>query len=174
MPPAEASPRNRMGRWPAFGAAITMFVLLAGAVIAWQLLEDPGPDASARSCSWPSEIHGANSDQARLVRCYLRALARQSESEMRAVVPSSDNGGPTKFTASDFAHTVDARNGRAIVTVEANDVDSADAAVTIRFADGAQETLEIHLANPASSHSWRFWNLGSYPDEPSAPAPVTR
>jgi hypothetical protein len=107
-----------------------------------------------------------------LIRCYLRAVAHHSDSGLRAVVPSRDNGGPTGFSPADFAHRRDAAAGPATVTVAANDVDSADATVTISYTDGARDLLEIHEANPSSSHSWRFVNIGTYPSDPDQPSPA--
>ncbi|WP_152627077.1 hypothetical protein [Streptacidiphilus melanogenes] len=131
-----------------------------------------GPDASAPSCSWPARIEHADADQAGLIRCYLRALADHSDSELRAVVPAADNAGPAGFSAVDFTHSADAADGVATVTLAANPSDSADAEVTIRYADGARDALEIHLANPGSTHSWRLGNIGTFPSDPSAPSPV--
>ncbi|WP_042422906.1 hypothetical protein [Streptacidiphilus anmyonensis] len=142
----------------------------------WRQVADAlaGPDASAPSCSWSARIENASTDEAGLVRCYLRGLADHSDSELRAVVPSTDNGGPTGFSAADFAHSRDAAAGPAIVTLAPNPSDTADASVTIRYADGARDVLEIHLADPESLHSWRFYNLGTYPSDPNAPSPVAQ
>ncbi|TDU02661.1 hypothetical protein EDD99_1062 [Streptomyces sp. 846.5] len=140
----------------------------------WPQVQDAldGPDASEPSCSWSANINGASADQAGLIRCYLRAVARHSDSELRAVVPSMDDNGPTGFSAPDFAHSHDAAAGPATVTVVANDSDSADATVTISYADGARDLLEIHGANPTSSHSWRFFTIGTYPSDPNQPSPA--
>lgn len=173
---ATDAPTRRLHRGRA--AALTVVVLVLVAVLAafaWRRIRDAaaGPDASAPSCSWPAHIEQANSDQAGLIRCYLRAVADHNASEMREVVRAADDNGPTGFSATDFAHTADARSGTATVTVAGNDSDSADATVSIRYANGARDEHEIHLANPTSSHSWRFWDIGSYPSDPNAPPPAS-
>jgi hypothetical protein len=151
-------------------ALLTHWLLNGG----WPPIQDAldDPDASEPSCSWSAHIEGADADQTGLIRCYLRAVAHHSDSELRAVVPSRDDSGPTGFSAPDFAHSHDAAAGPATVTVAANDADSADASVTISYTDGEQNTLEIHRANPSSSHSWRFVNIGTYPSDPDQPSPA--
>jgi hypothetical protein len=130
-----------------------------------------GPDASEPSCSWAQvRLTGADADQAALVRCYLRAVAERSQDGLLAVVPSRDNGGPSGFAAADFAHAATVAGGVTTVAVVGNTTDSADAAVNIRYADGSRQELEIHLANPTSSHSWRFQNLGTFPEDGPPPA----
>ncbi|MEY9878097.1 hypothetical protein ABH931_007622 [Streptacidiphilus sp. MAP12-33] len=169
---------GRRGRAVLWGGVATWIVVAGGVLVgwvgpaAWSAVQEfrDGPDAGEPSCSWTAHIEKADADQAALVRCYLRALADHSEDELRAVVPSQGNGGPSGFTAADFAHTRDANSGTATVTVDAdNEVDSADASVEIRYANGVTQTLEIHLANPMSLHSWRVWNLGTYPNDPNVP-----
>ena len=169
---AGASRRRRLWLVRAAPAVAVVLLGLWLATDGWAQVQDAldGPDASAPSCSWSARIEGANADQTGLIRCYLRALAHHSDSGLRAVVPSKDNDGPTAFTATDFAHSSDAATGTATVTVTANDNDSADASVTIRYADGAHDQLEIHYANPASSHSWRFVNIGTHPSAPNEPS----
>jgi len=164
---------SRARRWGV--AAVASSLVLLGRWLAptvWSTAHDflSGPDASEPSCSWPADIQQANADQARLIRCYLRAVAQHSDSGLRAVVRSTDDDGPTGFSAADFAHTRDADRGTATALVTGDGVDSADATVTIRYADGARDQSEIHLADPASAHSWRFWNVGSYPTDPTAPS----
>ena len=157
-------PRSRYW-WPVAGLVAVL------AVFGWAKVRDaaPGPDVSAPSCSWPAHIEHANSDQAGLVRCYLRALAHRSASELRAVVRSEDDNGPTGFSSADLAHSADARSGAANVTVTSSDVDGADAAVSIRYADGAHDEQEIHLADPSFSQSWCFWDIGTYASDSAAP-----
>ncbi len=163
---------SRARRWSVAAAATSLLLLgLWLAPTAWSTALGflAGPDASEPSCSWSADIRQADPDQAQLIRCYLRAVAQHSDSELRAVVPSADNDGPTGFSPADFAHTRDAARGTATVLVAGNPDDSADATVTIRYADGAGQQLEIHLANPGSTHSWRFDNVGNYPATPLAP-----
>jgi hypothetical protein len=154
--------------------AVTIAVLVAGLAVAAFAAhrELAGPDASAPSCSRPAHIQHANAVQDGLIRCYLQAVADQSSSEMRAVVPARGNGGPTDLGPEAFAHAADARSGEATATVTGNDVDDADATVAIRYADGASDELDIHIANPASARSWRFSNVGLFPSGPP-PAQVS-
>ncbi len=160
---------RRRRRRAVAAAAVVVVILLAG--FGWRTVRDAaaGPDASSLSCSWPARIEHANSDQAGLIRCYLRAVAQHSAGELRSVVRAADDDGPTGFPASDFAHAADAHSGTATVIVAGNESDSADAEVSIRYADGVRESHELHLANPRSSHSWRFWDIGSYPGDPNVP-----
>lgn len=169
---------RRTTRW-LVTAAVTGLVLLLGLWLGpatWRKVRDlsEGPDAPGPSCSWPADIRQGNPDQAGLIRCYLRAVAHHSESELRAVVPSRDNGGPTGFSTADFTHTHDVNSGTPLATVVANDSDSADATVVIRYADQARDQLEIHLANPSSKDSWRFWNLGTHPGDANPPPAARR
>ena len=170
----DAEDSRRRGFWTLRAVPAVAVVLLGlwFVIYGWPQVQDAleGPDASAPSCSWSARIEKANADQAGLIRCYLRALAQHSDSGLHEVVPSRDNEGPTGFSTADFAHSRDAAAGAATVTVKANDEDTADASVTISYADGAQDLLEIHLANPASAHSWRFVNIGSYPNNPNEPS----
>lgn len=177
MPVDADSAQRRAGTTRRRVAVVVATVALVGVAIwvgpptGWGWLQDAldGADASAPSCSFAAHIRKANSDQDGLTRCYLKAVADRSASEMRAVVRASDNNGPTRFTSADFAHATDVRSGTPNATVIANDVDSADAMVAIRYADGARQALEIHLANPSSTHSWRFWDIGEYPGDTNAP-----
>ncbi|MGV9563045.1 hypothetical protein [Streptomyces sp. NPDC003480] len=169
--------RWRMKRWGVSAAvAVAAGVLLARWLgpDPWLTIQDfaEGPDAAAPSCSWPVHLEKANSDQAGLIRCYLRAIAHHSTSELRIVVRARNDNGPTGFSAADFAHTHDVNSGTATATVVGNDVDSADATVMIRYADGVRQELELHLANPSSTDSWRFWDVGTYPSDPNDPPGV--
>ena len=168
---------SRWGRRRTVTGTLTALALLCAlclALVAWAQVRSyfDGPDASEPSCSWSADIRQANSDQAALIRCYLRAVAQHSDSGLRSVARSADNGGPTGFAAADFAHSRDAAAGTATATVVGDAVDSADATVTIRYADGAQQQLEIDLANPGSESSWRFSDIGTYPSDPDAPPPA--
>lgn len=165
------------GRWRSRSTTVACAVLLAViSLFAWHEVRDAaaGPDATEPSCAWAAHIEHANSDQAALIRCYLSAIAHHSASELRSVVRSTDNNGPTGFSASDFSHSADARSGQSAVTVIPNDTDSADATVSIRYADGSHQNCEIHIANPTknSAHSWRFWSVGTYPHDPNTPHPA--
>jgi hypothetical protein len=64
------------------------------------------------------------------------------------------------------------RSGKATATFTPNSSDDADIGVTIFFADGAREIVDMHVANPSSAHSWRL-EIGSATG-PSGPPPATR
>lgn len=144
----------------AAGTVLAVFAFV-GAPADWLAVLD-GPDATEPSCAWPARIEHADADQDSLIRCYLSAVALHSRSALRTVVPSGAFGGPSRLTAADFAHARDAGKGEATVVVVSDRVDSAGALVEISYADGARESREIHLADPASSHSWRFSDVGAY------------
>lgn len=132
-----------------------------------------GPDASARSCSWPADIQRANPAQAGLIRCYLRAVAHHSTVELRSVVRARNDNGPIRFSSADFARTADAHSGTATATVTGNPNDDADADVAIHYTDGVSDNLDIHIADPAHAQSWRFSNVGIYAPSPNAPSPAS-
>lgn len=131
------------------GAAVT---LAAGAYMAASALSN-GP-TSVPSCSWPLRVRGpANTEQAGLVRCYLRALARRDTSGMLAV---ADTDVPVRITRADFTHADDARSGIATAIFRRDAIDGAYVDVILVFADGAHASVPMDLANPASWHSWRM------------------
>ncbi len=147
-----------------FGLIAAIF--LAG-YLAWHSAPTAAPRAGADftsftptsvpSCSWPVRITGKLSrEQAGLVRCYLRALARHSYPAMNDVAYRTYPGG-IKITPADFTHAADARSGVATARpVSDNLVDPAAFPVIITFADGVRESVWMSLANPASGHSWRL------------------
>jgi hypothetical protein len=145
-------------------------VMLVAAVAWYVKANDEGLPTSVPSCTWPLRVRGpATSEQAGLVRCYLRALAAHDAGGLLAV---ADMSGPIRITRADFAHAADARAGRATATFTPNSADDADMGVTIFFADGAREIVDMHVANPSSAHSWRL-DIGSTVGPPGPP-PVNR
>jgi hypothetical protein len=145
---------RRRGRWAVAAVAGIGLVFVAigvGPPAHWRWLQNGlyGPDAYSMSCCLPQ-----------------RSPVR---TPTRTVVRATNDDGPTGFSASDFAHSADARSGTATVTVTGNGSDSADALVSIRYADGSRDSQDIHLANPKTSHSWRFWGIGTYPSDPNSP-----
>jgi hypothetical protein len=73
------------------------------------------------SCSWPLRVSGtASPEQARLMRCYLRALARHSTHEMLAVAYRVYPGG-AHISRATFIHATDARSGIATIRLEPED-----------------------------------------------------
>jgi hypothetical protein len=113
--------------------------------------------APALSCDWPSATITGGSDSERgTVRCYLRALAEHDEAGMKRV-SRDGTAGPTAFA---FAHSAAAGTTR--VGIAGNDVDTADAFVTFRFADGRTDQHEMHLADPMSGRSWRLTSVNAH------------
>lgn len=94
----ESVRRLHKARAAAFTVVVVAVVAVVGAFALGEIRDAAaGPDASAPSCSWPARIEHANSDQAGLIRCYLRAVAHHSASELRAVVRAIGDNGPTGF-----------------------------------------------------------------------------
>jgi hypothetical protein len=88
-------------------------VLAAGGFLVAAAVLPDGP-TSVPSCSWPLRVRGpATSEQAGLVRCYLRALATHDRSGMLAVADSTRAAMPPTITRADFAHAADAQAGTA-------------------------------------------------------------
>ncbi len=144
--------RTRVLKWVA-GLAVAVVVLAAGGYLAWAGRAG-GLPTSVPSCSWPLRVRGqATSEQAGLIRCYLRALARHDASALLALAYTT--AGPVRITPTDFRHTADARTGTASATFTLLENDYIFA-VRIVFADHAKETVGMALANPGSSHSWRL------------------
>jgi hypothetical protein len=152
--------------------------VLAGVVLlaaAWYVrANDEGLPTSVPSCSWPLRVRGpATSEQAGLVRCYLRALATHDPGGLLAVADTA--GAPIRISHADFAHAADARSGTATATFTPDQTtDSADIGVTISFADRARQTVDMHIANPSSAHSWRVdigTAIGSPGPPPTSPSP---
>lgn len=76
-----------------------------GGYLAWVQVTTGGLPTSVPSCSWALRVRGAaTSEQAGLIRCYLRALASHDAAGLQAVAYG---------TSSDFRHAGDARFQRA-------------------------------------------------------------
>jgi hypothetical protein len=93
--------RQGIGRRTVRASAAALFgmaVLAAGCSL-W---------GSTPSCSWPLRVRGhATSEQAGLIRCYLRALAHHDAAGLRAVA-YNDTNRTVRITAKDFRHAADA------------------------------------------------------------------
>lgn len=160
------------------GAARTLILVavLAGAVltglggyVAWIQITTGGLPTSVPSCSWPLRVRGAaTSEQAGLIRCYLRALANHDAGGLQTVAYGTN--GQIRVTSSDFRHAADARSGVASAKFVAGEMGDAFA-VTIVFADHAREILAMGLANPASVHSWRL-GIGTQVTSSGGPPPA--
>jgi hypothetical protein len=134
--------------------AVVLVLLAAGGYLVWRETSG-GLPTSVPSCSWPLRVRGPGTEeQAGLVRCYLRALARHDAAGLLAVADTANT--PVKITRADFTHSADAAAGTATAVFTPNPNDSADVEVAISFADGAREGVSMDLANPASEHSWRL------------------
>ena len=95
----------------------------------------------------------ATSEQAGLIRCYLRALADHDAGGLLTVADTTS--GSVRITSADFRHSADARAG--VATASFSPAENDDAyLVTVKFADHAREDLAMGLANPGSAHSWRL------------------
>jgi hypothetical protein len=147
-------------------------LVLAGAG-AWEWSQATKGDkgdlpTSTPSCSWPLRIRGHPiAGEAGLVRCYLRALARD---DMAGLSTAAWFGQVTK---TDMAHSADARAGTATATFAPNESDSADTSLTITYANGATDVnLEIHEENPMVTNSWRILLPGIV--SPGGPPAATR
>jgi hypothetical protein len=146
---------------PALGrrSAVVALAVLAVVVSVGGFLWLPGlfsdGPTSVPSCSWPLRVRGQpEGGQPGLVRCYLRALAGQDSAGLLAVSDTANV--PVRITRSAFARALDARSGVATATFQPNQIASDVSWVTVEFADGAREAVEIQLANPASGSSWRL------------------
>jgi hypothetical protein len=163
--PPNGRSRRRVLWW--LGGAAGVFVLVEAGYL---IVAANGLPTSVPSCSWSLRVSGhATSDQAGLVRCYLRALADHDTGGLLAVADTLS--GPVRITSADFRHSADARTGVATATFTRGENDDAYL-VTIKFADHAREDLAMGLANPGSVHSWRLGvgtpaNSGGGQSEPS-------
>lgn len=129
--------------------------------------------SSVPNCEWPLVVLGkASGAQVGLIRCYLQGLAHRSLNELApltSVVPDV----PVTLTRADLRHAGDAASGTASAAFDINSSDPFDASVTIRFANGAHDTVSMDARNvmEPASRSWRL-NIGSTPTDPSAPPPA--
>src|SRR5215813_8314878 len=110
---------------PRIPAVMWAVCVLAGAGVlwaghsAWAAFENRGTP----SCSWPMRTHGKPTrEQAGLVRCYLRALAKRDTAGLLAVATSIP---PVRITNADLTHSRDAGAGLATVTFLPADTDVA-------------------------------------------------
>jgi hypothetical protein len=126
---------------------------------------------SPSSCSWRLHIHGRpTATQARLVRCYLQALAHRDVAALLAVAA---NIPPVRITHADLAHAVDARAGLATATFTPNPSDSAFAVLTILYADGAQARLGLqNMIAMGGSSVWRLIIGTDVHPAPPGPSPA--
>lgn len=162
--------RPRAKVLPRVVAVSAVAVLAIGGLIGWKLIP-AGLPTSVPSCAWSLRVRGhATSEQAGLIRCYLRAIAQHDTNGLLAVAYTTN--GPVRITARDFRHSADARAGIATATLGPVG-DDYSYAVTIVFADHARDTVAMGPANPASLHSWRL-GIGTLAVHDSGPPPTKR
>jgi len=115
-------------------------------------------------------IHGKPTrEQAGLVRCYLRALAKRDTAGLLAV---ATNIPPVRITRADLTHSGDARAGLAAVTFLPADTDVTFVPVVITYADGASDRLGIqNMIAMGGPSAWRM-TIGAdvSPGPPGPPA----
>jgi hypothetical protein len=109
---------------------------------------------NAPSCAWPLRVHGtATGEQAGLVRCYLRALARNDHAGLLAVAADIP---PVRITSGDLRYAA-ARSGLATATFTPDPVDDASCMLTIRYADRmTEETYLIDMDSMGGPDTWRI------------------
>lgn len=107
------------------------------------------------SCSWPLRIRGtATAQEAGLVRCYLRALARRNMADLYAI---ADNIPKVRITEADLKYSADARSGIATAYFSPSSISTSYVGLTINYADGAVESTGIlNMAAMGGSSTWRM------------------
>lgn len=168
---ARSRPRTVVTLRATFVIVAAVGVVWAGRT-AWAVYEHWGTP----SCSWPLRVDGKPTPaQDGLVRCYLRALAHRDTAGLLAV---ADNIPPARITKADLAHSADAQSGVAMATFTPNPFDSTDVGLSIRYADGARDQLDItNMIARGGPSSWRL-DIGvlahpPVPAPPSAALPTT-
>lgn len=154
------------GVWVACG-----IVAIAGAACGGYGASAAHAGGGPSSCSWRLHIRGRpTATQARLVRCYLRALAHRDVAGLLAVAA---NIPPVRITHADLAHAADARAGLATATFTPNPSDSSSALLTIIYADGARAQLGLQNMNAMGGPSvWRLVIGTDARPEPPGPSPA--
>jgi hypothetical protein len=121
-------------------------------------------------CSWPLRVRGhATSEQAGLIRRYLRALARRDASGLLALADTT--AGPARITAADFRHAADARAGTASATFTLLENDEIYAAKIV-FANHATQAIGMPPeATTGASTPWRL-EIGTVKQRTGGPEPA--
>jgi hypothetical protein len=157
--------RTRALAWAA--AICGALVLVAGGYLVWSTVTGELP-TSVPSCTWPLRARGPEtSEQAGLIRCYLRTLATHDSSGMLATADTTD-APPVRITSAAFAYAASAQSGSATATFTPNPDDTAYVLVTIAFAAGTRQSLSMVQVNPSSAHSWRL-QIGTHTGPPGPP-----
>jgi hypothetical protein len=115
-------------------------------------------------------VHGhATSEQAGLIRCYLRALAHRDADSLQTLADAT--AGPVRITSADLRHAADARAGAASATFSPPGEDAV-VAIKIIFADQVTET--IWMAPEATTGAREPWRLeiGTVKQRTGGPPPA--
>jgi hypothetical protein len=130
-----------------------MILVVAAALIAWGAYSWITRDTSP-SCSWPVRVKGSGTaDEAGVVRCYVRALARHNMVGLYAV---ADYDPRPHLTAADLKYSADARAGVATAVLVPNSISVSIVNVTITYADGVQETVVLNnMQDMGDASTWR-------------------
>jgi hypothetical protein len=138
-----------------------------GGHAAWEAIQTWGTPV----CSWPLQVRGtASPAQARLVRCYLRALASRDTAGLMAVAADIP---PVRVTSADLTYSADARVGLATAAFTPNPNDTTSAFVTITYADGVQEGASMmNMIAMGGPSGWRM-NIGAVINPGSGPPPAS-
>jgi hypothetical protein len=143
-------------------AAWAALILMAGAGLAWggHAAWEAYQTWGTPTCSGPLQVRGtASRAQAGLVRCYVRALASGDTAGLMAV---ADGNPPVRITSADLKYSADARAGLATATFTPNPVDPNFPSVTITYADGAREYVDMaNMSAIGGSWGWRMnsWRM---------------
>lgn len=149
--------------------AAVVLVVGGGGFALWRWYVDAGLPTTTPRCAWPLVVRGpATGSQAGLLRCYVRAMARDDLPALRALV---DSDPPVRVSKAQLVHAADAKSGVAVATFTANPVSTADATVKVTYRDGAADTFHIGMVNPQAD-AWRI-EVGSYPADPGLPPAVS-
>lgn len=156
--------RRRLAAWA--GVAI---IAGGASTLAGCTTPTAADSGGAPACSWSVRVRGsARPPQARLIRCYLHALAHRDTSGLLAVAARIP---PVRITRADLTHAADARAGPAIATFTPNPSDPTSCEVAIAFADGATENLGmINMIAMGGAPVWRV-DIGTDLNPASGPSP---
>jgi hypothetical protein len=131
-------------------------VVAAAVSILWvEYVRATRSEAATPSCAWPVRVRGtATAQQAGLVRCYLRALARHDIAGLYAVAAMIP---PVRITKADLKYSADARAGLATAQITPDQISTSVAAVTITYADGVIENVGMtNLVAVGGPYTWRM------------------
>jgi hypothetical protein len=162
-------PSFRLSRRLAVWAGV---VVVAGAAFALAgcATRTAAKSGGASACSWSLRVRGsASPPQARLIRCYLHALAHRDTSGLLAVAARIP---PVRITRADLTHAADARAGPATAAFTPNPSDPTSCDVTITYADGATENIGMtNMIAMGGAPVWRI-DIGADISPATGPSPA--